>query len=89
MTSLRPRLDREQILDRKQLTINPLKPIAALYYGRALAKMGKADESRQAYEQFFEGWRKADAELPLLVDAKKEYAGIKTSSQGNAPATKP
>ena len=68
----------KQILDRKQLTINPLKPIAALYYGRALAKMGKADESRQAYEQFFEGWRKADADLPLLVDAKKEYARFKT-----------
>src|SRR4029077_12102955 len=34
----------KQILDRKQLTINPLKPIAALYYGRALVKMGKVDE---------------------------------------------
>jgi eukaryotic-like serine/threonine-protein kinase len=68
----------KQILDRKQLTFNPLKPIAALYYGRALAKMGKAAESRQAYEQFFDGWRKADADLPLLVDAKKEYARLKT-----------
>ena len=38
----------KQILDRKQLTINPLKPIAALYYGRALVRMGKVDEGRQA-----------------------------------------
>jgi tetratricopeptide (TPR) repeat protein len=67
----------KQILDRKQLTINPLKPIASLYYGRALVKMGKVDEGRQAYEQFFENWKKADANLPLLVDAKKEYARLK------------
>ena len=68
----------KEILDRKQLTIHPLKPIAALYYGRALAKMGKVEESRHAYEQFFEGWKKADADLPLIVDAKKEYARLKT-----------
>jgi len=67
----------KQILDRKQLTINPLKPIAALYYGRALAKMGNTAESRQAYEQFFEGWKKADANLPLLMDAKKEIDGLR------------
>jgi eukaryotic-like serine/threonine-protein kinase len=67
----------KQILDRKQLTIHPLKSIAALYYGRALVKMGKVEEGRQSYEQFFEEWKKADAALPVLVEAKKEYARLK------------
>jgi len=79
----------KEILDRKQLTIHPLKPLAALYYGRALVKMGRVDEGRQAYEQFFENWKKADANLPLLVDAKTEYARLKTTNQTPVPVTKP
>jgi hypothetical protein len=67
----------KQILDRKQLTFHPLKSVAALYYGRALVKMGKVEEGRQSYDQFFEGWKKADATLPVLVEAKKEYARLK------------
>ena len=72
----------------KRLTLNPLKPIAALYYGRALAKLGKAEESRKAYDRFFESWKNADANLPLLVEAKKEYARFKTDNQTTMPVTK-
>jgi len=79
----------KQILDRKQVTINSLKPIAALYYGRALIRMGKVAEGRQAYEQFFAGWKKADANLPLLEDAKKEYDRFKTANQTTMPVAKP
>jgi hypothetical protein len=51
--------------------------------------MGRVDEGRQAYEQFFENWKKADANLPLLVDAKTEYARLKTTNQTPVPVTKP
>jgi hypothetical protein len=38
--------------------------------------MGNKDESRKAYDRFFEAWKKADADLPILVAAKKEYAAL-------------
>jgi len=50
--------------------------VSWLYYGRALARMGRNDEGRKAYGQFFDGWKKADADLPILVAAKKEYASL-------------
>lgn len=64
-------------MDQTLATFNSLKPIAALNYGRALVKTGKIDEGRQAYDQFFEGWKKADASLPVLVEAREEYARLK------------
>jgi hypothetical protein len=33
--------------------------------------------ARQAYEEFFKYWDKADADAPLLVTAKREYAALK------------
>ena len=32
----------------------------------------------EAYERVFELWRDADADLPLLVEAKKEYERLGT-----------
>jgi hypothetical protein len=43
--------------------------------------MGRVDEGRQAYEQFFENWKKADTNLPLIVDAKTEYARFKATTR--------
>jgi len=55
-------------------------PLARVYYARALAALGKTDESRTAYEQFFDNWKKADPDLPLLVTARQEYAELTGSS---------
>jgi len=63
----------KRIVDHRPDTINSLKPLAYLYYGRALAKMGKTVDSRAAYDEFFAVWKNADANLPLLVAAKQEY----------------
>jgi tetratricopeptide (TPR) repeat protein len=70
----------KQIVDRKDTTLSPLNVVAGLYYGRALAAMGKADEARTAYDQFFAAWKDADANLPVLVEAKKEYARLKLTA---------
>jgi hypothetical protein len=40
---------------------------------RAAALTGDTAESRAAYEQFFKLWKSADADLPILIEAKKEY----------------
>jgi len=61
-------------------TLNPLKPVAPLFYARALARLGKVDDSRKAYEQFFAALPRADASLPILSAAKAEYAKLKSVS---------
>ena len=57
-----------------------LYALSPLYYGRALAKLGKTDESRAAYDRFFETFKNADASLPVLVAAKREYSRLKPAS---------
>jgi eukaryotic-like serine/threonine-protein kinase len=52
-------------------------PLSHLYYARALAKLGRRDESRGEYERLFEIWKAADPDLPILVAAKKEHAALR------------
>ena len=66
----------KQILDRPTPLLSTIGAQTPLYYGRALAKLGEIAESRKAYEQFLETEKQADAGLPLLVAAKKEYAAL-------------
>jgi eukaryotic-like serine/threonine-protein kinase len=66
----------ERLTGRTRPSLSVLAVEAPLYYGRALAKLGKVNESRKAYDQFFESWKDADPGLPLLVAAKKEYAAL-------------
>ena len=70
----------KQTIDHGGLLLTVLKPVAPLFYGRALAKLGKIDDSRKAYEQFFQNFAHADASLPLLAAARQEYARLKPSS---------
>jgi tetratricopeptide (TPR) repeat protein/predicted Ser/Thr protein kinase len=65
-----------KIAGRPVPSLSPLSAEADLYLGRALAKMGKTDESRKAYERFLDRWKNADAGLPILAAAKREYAAL-------------
>jgi Flp pilus assembly protein TadD len=68
------------IVDRRSDAMTTLRSLAPLYYGRAVARLGRIDESRRAYEQFFAGFAHADASLPILAAAKAEYARLKSPS---------
>ena len=52
-------------------------PLSHVYYARALAKLGKRDDSRREYDRVFDIWKAADPDLPILVAAKKEYAALR------------
>ena len=67
----------KQILDRRAPSLSMNRAQAPLYYGRALAKLGKIDESRKAYEQFLDEMKNADAGLPIVATARREYAALK------------
>jgi predicted Zn-dependent protease len=45
---------------------------------RAYAMAGDTARARKAYEAFFEFWKRADPDVPLLLQAKAEYAQLGT-----------
>jgi serine/threonine protein kinase/tetratricopeptide (TPR) repeat protein len=57
--------------------LSPLWPLAHLGLARAAALQGDLTTSRKAYEEFFQLWKGADSELPVLIEAKKEYERLK------------
>jgi eukaryotic-like serine/threonine-protein kinase len=38
---------------------------------------GDTSGARKSYQDFFALWKDADADLPVLVEAKKEYEQLK------------
>jgi len=56
--------------------ISPLYPLAYLGLARALHMQGKLPESKAAYESLFAFWKGADEDLPVLQDARREYADL-------------
>jgi eukaryotic-like serine/threonine-protein kinase len=56
---------------------SPLAQIARVWLARALAKSGDADGARRSYQEFLDGWKEADPDVPILVAARRELAAIK------------
>ena len=43
---------------------------------RVQAQLGQKDEARRTYEKFFDLWKDADPDVPLLVRAREEYSKL-------------
>lgn len=52
------------------------RALAHVGLARAYAASGDRAASRKAYEEFFALWKDADADLPILVAARKEYGAL-------------
>ena len=64
----------QKILDhRGYAPLSPLYPLAPLGLARAAALTGDAAQSRKGYVDFFAAWKEADADLPILREAKHGY----------------
>ena len=50
--------------------------LAQLEFGRVFQKQGDAPKARIAYQNFLADWKDADPDLPLLHEAKAEYAKL-------------
>ena len=60
-------------------TIAPLSvvhPLSQLGLARALALQGDTANARVAYQDFFALWKDADPDIPVLKEAKAEYAKL-------------
>jgi len=55
---------------------DPLMSLAHLGLGRAYALQRDPQKSRTAYQDFFALWKDADPDIPLLKQAKAEYAKL-------------
>ena len=52
------------------------KWVQDLELGRAYALQGDTSKSRTAYQDFFTLWKDADPDIPILKEAKAEYAKL-------------
>jgi eukaryotic-like serine/threonine-protein kinase len=57
-----------------------LLALSHLGLARAAASTGDAAMARAAYDTFFAAWRDADADLPVLRQARSEYARLPTAA---------
>jgi eukaryotic-like serine/threonine-protein kinase len=67
----------QKILIHRGLVLNePIGALAHLQLGRAYVLSGDTVKGRASYEQFLGLWKDADPNLPLLKQAKAEYASL-------------
>jgi serine/threonine protein kinase/Flp pilus assembly protein TadD len=66
----------QKILDnRGQASLSPLYPLAYLGLARAWDLVGDTSKSLRSRSAFFDAWKDADPDLPVLVEARREYGG--------------
>jgi eukaryotic-like serine/threonine-protein kinase len=68
----------QKILDHPGLVRNELiGALAHLQLARAYALSGDADKAKRSYEHFLALWSGADRDIPILKEAKAEYAKLR------------
>lgn len=66
-----------RLLDhRTSSPLSELVPLSQLNLGRAYALSGDKEKAKMAYQDFFAMWKDADPDVPLLQQAKAEYAKL-------------
>ena len=68
----------QKILDHRGIVLNePIGALAHLQLGRAYALQGDSTKARAAYQDFLTLWKDADLDIPVLKQAKAEYATLR------------
>lgn len=67
----------QKILDWPGVVVNePIGALAHLGLARSYAQAGDSTKSRAAYNDFFTLWKDADPDVPVLIQARSEYAKL-------------
>ena len=67
----------QRFLDHRGIVINfPLGTLAHLGLARAYVLSGDTAKARTKYQDFFALWKDADPDIPILKEAKAEYAKL-------------
>jgi predicted Zn-dependent protease len=67
----------QKMLDHQGAVAGPVYPLAHLGLGRAWALAGDSARSRKAYQDFLALWKEADLDIPILQEARQEYAKLR------------
>jgi len=68
----------EKFIDQRAVVVNcPLGALAHLWLGRAQALEGNVTAAHKSYEEFLTFWKDADPDVPILRQAKSEFAKLK------------
>jgi hypothetical protein len=67
----------QKILDHRGIVLNePIGALARLQIGRAYAMAADTAKAKAAYQDFLTLWKDADPDIPILKQAKAEYAKL-------------
>jgi eukaryotic-like serine/threonine-protein kinase len=67
----------QKILDHRGIVVSdPIGALAHLQIGRAYAMAGESAKAKAAYQDFLILWKDADRDIPILKEAKAEYAKL-------------
>jgi eukaryotic-like serine/threonine-protein kinase len=67
----------QKVLDHRGVVFaDPIGALAHLQMGRAYALSGNKNKARAAYQDFLTLWKDADPDIPILKQAKAEYAKL-------------
>jgi len=68
----------QKVLDHRGIVVSdPVGALARLQLARAFALSGETAKAKTAYQDFFTLWKDADLDIPVLKQAKVEYAQLK------------
>jgi hypothetical protein len=68
----------QKILDHRGRIVNDVTgALAHLQIGRAYAMAGETAKAKTAYQDFLTLWKDADPDIPILKEAKAEYAKLR------------
>jgi len=66
-----------KILDNRPVTVfHTLIPLSHVGLARAQVLAGDTAAARKAYQDFFALWKDADPDVPILIEARREYAKL-------------
>jgi hypothetical protein len=67
----------QRILDHRSIVlVDPVDAMARLQLARALALSGDGVRAKSAYDDLFTLWKNADPDIPVLEEARAEYARL-------------
>lgn len=68
----------QKFIDQRAAVVNcPLGAVAHLWLGRAHAEEGNVTAAHKSYEDFLTLWKDADPDIPILRQAKSEFAKLR------------
>jgi len=67
----------QKMIDHRGIVVNRIQgALAHLGLGRAYAMVGNQEKARAAYQDFLSLWKDADPDVPVLRQARAEYAKL-------------